>query len=81
MCPYICAVHSCLVYIQPEVRLTGPGGVVLGARGVLTIPFPPAGAAQVSIVRVGIAVRQVVEGSRQVGRDVDDVESSVVSIA
>ncbi len=56
--------HSCLVQMQPEVGLAGPGDPVLGARGVLAIPCPPTGAAQVSIFRVCIAVRQVVEGSR-----------------
>ena len=70
--------------MQPDVRLIGPGAPVFGARGVLAVLFPPAGAAQVSVVRVGVAVRQVVEGSGKVGGDVDDVsdvESSVVSIA
>jgi hypothetical protein len=42
---------------------TGPSAPVLGARGVLAVPCPPMGAAQVSVVRVGVAVRQVVEGS------------------
>jgi len=51
------------VQMQPEVRLAGPGAPVLGARGVLAVPCPPTGAAQVSVVRVGVAVRQVVEGS------------------
>jgi hypothetical protein len=50
--------------MQPEVRLTGPGALVLGVRGVLTVPCPPTGAAQVGVVRVGVAVRQVVEGSQ-----------------
>ena len=64
MCPYIRAVHSRLVQMQPEVGLAGPGAPVLGARGVLAVPCPPTGAAQVSAVRVGVAVRQVVEGNR-----------------
>jgi len=42
---------------------TGPSAPVLGARGVLAVPCPPTGAAQVSVVRVGVAVRHVVEGS------------------
>jgi hypothetical protein len=53
--------------VQPsriEVRLAGPGALVLGARGVLTVLCPPMGTAQVSVVRVGVAVRQVIEGSR-----------------
>lgn len=49
--------------MQPEVRLTGPGAPVLEARGVLAVPCPPTGAAQVGVVCVGVAVRQVVEGS------------------
>jgi len=63
MCPYIRAVYSRLVQMQPEVRLAGPGAPVFGARGVLTVPCPPTGAAQVSVVRVRVAVRQVVKGS------------------
>ena len=64
--------------------LAGPGAPGLGGRRVLVVPCPPTAAAQVSVVRVGVAVRQVVEGSGKVGGDVDDVsdvESSVVSIA
>jgi hypothetical protein len=52
-----------LVQMQPEVRLAGPGALVLRARGILTVPCLPTGAAQVSIVRIGVAVRQVAEGS------------------
>jgi len=63
VCPYIRAVHSRLVQMRPEVGLAGPGAPVLGACGVLAVPCPPTGAAQVSVVRVGVAVRQVVEGS------------------
>ncbi len=63
VCPYIRAVHSRLVQMQPEVRLGGPGAPVLGALGILAVPCPPTGAAQVSIVCIGVAVRQVVEGS------------------
>jgi len=29
---------------------------------LISLPYPPTGAAQVSVVRVGIAVRQVIEG-------------------
>jgi hypothetical protein len=49
--------------MQPEVQLVGPCAPILGARRVLTILCPPTGAAYVSVVRVGVAVRQVVEGS------------------
>jgi hypothetical protein len=35
VCPYIRAVHSRLVQMQPEVGLAGPGAPVLGARGSL----------------------------------------------
>jgi hypothetical protein len=40
--------------------------LVLGARGVLAVPCPPTGAAKVSIVRIGVAVRQAVAGSSSV---------------
>jgi hypothetical protein len=50
--------------MQPEVRLAGPVAPILGARRFLIIPCPPTGAAQVSVVGVGIAIRQVVKGSR-----------------
>ena len=43
--------------MQPEVGLAGPGAPVLGARGVLAVPCPPTSATQVSVVRVGVAVR------------------------
>jgi hypothetical protein len=63
MYPYIRAVHSRLVQMQPDVRVGGPGAPVLGARGVLIVLYPLTGAAQVSVIRVSIAIRQVVEGS------------------
>ena len=66
--------------MQLDVRLTGPGAPVFGARGILAVPFPPAGAAQVIVVRVGVAVRQVVEGSGQVGRDADDVSEVLQTV-
>ena len=49
--------------MQPDVRVGGPGAPVLGARGVLIVLYPLTGAAQVSVIRVSIAIRQVVEGS------------------
>ena len=48
--------------MQPEVRLGGLGAPVLGARGVLAAPCPPTGAAQVSVIRVSVANRHLVEG-------------------
>jgi hypothetical protein len=57
VCPYIRTVQSCLVQMQPEVRLVGLVALILGARRFLIIPCPPTGAAQVSVVGVGIAVR------------------------
>jgi hypothetical protein len=64
VCPYIRAVHNRLVQMQPEVELGGPSALVLGARGVFAAPCPRTGAAKVSVVRIGVAVRQVVEGGR-----------------
>jgi hypothetical protein len=64
VCPYIRAVHTRLVQMQPEVGLAGPGALVFGARGVLTVPcLPTTGMAQVGVVRVRVAGRLVVEGS------------------
>lgn len=48
--------------MQPEVGLAGPGALVLGTREVLVVLCPPTGSAQVSVVRVGVAVHQIVEG-------------------
>src|SRR5947207_14118719 len=59
VCPYIRAVHSRLVQMQPEVGLAGPGAPVLGARGVLAVPCTPTGVAAVRVVRVGVVVRPV----------------------
>jgi hypothetical protein len=38
VCPYVCAVHSRLIRIQPKVRLAEKGAPVLGERGVLAVP-------------------------------------------
>jgi hypothetical protein len=49
--------------MQPEVRLAELGASVLRARGVLTVLCLSTGAVQVSVIRVDVAVRQIVEGS------------------
>jgi hypothetical protein len=68
--------------MQQEIRLAGPGAPILGARGVLTVPYPPTGAAQVSVVCVGVAAREIVV-DKSVGMSAMLVVSSgsVVSIA
>lgn len=70
MHPYIRAVHSRLAQLQPEVGLAGPGSPVHGTRGV---PCLPMGSSHVIVVLVSVAVHQIVEGSRQVGRDIDNI--------
>jgi hypothetical protein len=56
VCPYVCAVHSRLVQVQPEVGLAGPNSLVLGACGVLVGPCLPTGAVQVSVALIRVAI-------------------------